>query len=80
MNCEYHVGLLVYGGHGAALRVRPEKPVPIDQFPVWFESRIDSQGVADHTSITPCAKSNCYPRGVFVVPKGVLPDGSHVFG
>ena len=39
MNCEYHVGLFVYGGHGAALRVRPEKPVPIDQFPVWFESR-----------------------------------------
>ena len=53
MNCEYHVGLLVYGGHGAALRVRPDTPVPIDQFPVWFESRIDSQGVADHTSITP---------------------------
>jgi hypothetical protein len=50
MNCEYCVGLLVYGGHGAALRVRPDTPVPIDQFPVWFESRIDSQGVADHTS------------------------------
>jgi transposase len=40
---------------------------------------------AGHPSLTraakaPCAKSNCYPRGVFVVPKGVLPDGSHVFG
>jgi signal transduction histidine kinase len=31
-------------------------------------------------SPTPCAKSNCYPRGGFVVPKGVLPDGLVVFG
>ena len=28
---------------------------------------------------SPCAKSDCYPGGQFVVPKGVLPDGSHVF-
>jgi hypothetical protein len=31
-------------------------------------------------SAAPCAKSNCYPRGGFVVPKGVLPDGLVVFG
>ena len=24
---------------------------------------------------SPCARSNCYPRLGFVVPKGVLPDG-----
>ena len=29
--------------------------------------------------LSPCAKSDCYPGGQFVVPKGVLPDGSHVF-
>ena len=47
MNCEYHLGILVYGGKGAALRVRPEKPVPIDGFPAWIETQVYSQGMAD---------------------------------
>ena len=34
---------------------------------------------ASLTQLPPCAKSDCYPRGGFVVPKGVLPDGYFVF-
>jgi hypothetical protein len=29
---------------------------------------------------TPCAKSNCYPRRGFVVPKWVLPSGACFVG
>lgn len=47
MNCEYHFGIFVYGGSGAALRVRPQKPVPIDGFPAWVETQVTSQGMAD---------------------------------
>ncbi len=47
MNCEYHFGIFVYGGAGAALRIRPEHPVPIDGFPVVVETEIKSQGLAD---------------------------------
>src|SRR6266446_1068167 len=32
-----------------------------------------------HPLRAPCAKSNCYPEGSFVAPKGVLPDGAVVF-
>jgi hypothetical protein len=32
--------------------------------------------VAPRCARPPCAKSNCYPEGGFVVPKGVLPNGS----
>ena len=53
MNCEYHLGILVYGGIGAALRVGPEKPVPVDNFPVMVESRIDMEGLADPHPFTP---------------------------
>ena len=45
-----------------------------------LRARVVVQGFWSGLHRTPCAKSNCYPRGVFVVPKGVLPDGSHVFG
>lgn len=47
MNCEYHLGILVYGGKGAALRVRAEKPVPVDGFPAWIESQVFCQTIAD---------------------------------
>lgn len=47
MNCEYHLGIIVYGGMGAGLRVRPERPVPIDGFAVVVETRLQSQGIAD---------------------------------
>ncbi len=53
MNCEYHLGILVYGGLGAALRVRPEKPVPVDNFPVMVESKIEIEGLADPHPFTP---------------------------
>ena len=47
MNCEYRLGILVYGGTGAALRIRAERPVPIDGFPAWIETVVFSQGMAD---------------------------------
>lgn len=47
MNAEYHFGILVYGGSGAAMRIKPENPVPIDGFPVFIETEIKSQGIAD---------------------------------
>lgn len=47
MNGEYHFGIMVYGGAGAALRIRPEHPVPIDGFAVVVETVITSQGIAD---------------------------------
>lgn len=47
MNCEYRLGILVYGGSGAALRIRAERPVPIDGFPAWVETVVFSQGMAD---------------------------------
>ncbi len=53
MNGEYHFGIFVYGGAGAALRIRPEKPVPIDGFPVFIETEIRSQGIADPHPFTP---------------------------
>ncbi len=53
MNCEYHLGILVYGGTNAALRIKPEKPVPIDNFPVMVESRIEMEGLADPHPFTP---------------------------
>jgi hypothetical protein len=52
MNGEYHFGIFVYGGAGAALRVRPEKPVPIDGFAVMIETEIKSQGLADPSPFT----------------------------
>ena len=52
MNAEYHFGIFVYGGAGAALRIRPEKPVPIDNFPVVVETVIVSQGIADPAPFT----------------------------
>ncbi|NUM53075.1 MAG: hypothetical protein HUU46_05475 [Candidatus Hydrogenedentes bacterium] len=53
MNCEYHLGLIVYGGTGAGLRIKPEKPVPIDGFPVVIETQINSQGIADPHPFSP---------------------------
>ncbi|NPV54321.1 MAG: hypothetical protein HPY71_12520 [Firmicutes bacterium] len=53
MNCEYHLGILVYGGLGAAMRIRPEKPVPIDNFPIFVETEIHCQGMADPHPFTP---------------------------
>lgn len=53
MNAEYHFGIFVYGGAGAAMRVRPENPVPIDGFPVMIETEIKSQGLADPSPFTP---------------------------
>jgi hypothetical protein len=53
MNCELHFGILVYGGMGAAMRIKPEGPVPIDGFPVVVETEIHSQGMADPHPFTP---------------------------
>jgi len=53
MNCELHFGILVYGGTGAAMRVKPENPVPIDNFPIMVETEIHSQGMADPHPFTP---------------------------
>jgi len=47
MNCEYHFGLMVYGGTRAGLRVKPEVPVPVDHFPVCVETHIEMEGLAD---------------------------------
>jgi len=47
MNGEYHFGIFVYGGAGAALHIRPENPVPIDGFAVMIVTEIQSQGIAD---------------------------------
>ena len=53
MNGEYHFGVFVYGGAGAALRIRPEKPVPVDNFSTVIETVIVSQGIADPAPFTP---------------------------
>lgn len=47
MNCEYHFGLMVYGGKKAGLRVHPTGPVPIDHFAVCVETHIEMEGLAD---------------------------------
>jgi len=47
MDCHYTFGILVYGGKGAALRVRPENPVPIDNFAVFVDSDIRASSIAD---------------------------------
>lgn len=53
MNCEYHFGILVYGGANAGMRIRPENPVPIDNFPICIETVIQCQGIADPHPFTP---------------------------
>lgn len=53
MNCDYQLGIIVYGGTGAGLRVRPHRPVPIDGFPVVVETRVRSQGIADPHPFSP---------------------------
>jgi len=47
MDCHYRFGNLVYGGRGAALRVRPESPVPIDKFAVFIDSHVSASSIAD---------------------------------
>ncbi len=47
MDCHFTFGILVYGGMGAALRVRPENPVPIDGFSVFIDSEISASSIAD---------------------------------
>jgi len=47
MDCHFTFGILVYGGMGAALRVRPEQPVPIDKFAVFVDSEIRASSIAD---------------------------------
>lgn len=46
MNCRIKLGKLVYGGGGAALRLRPRFPVPIDKIPVLTESVIQISTIA----------------------------------
>jgi hypothetical protein len=53
MNCDYHLGIIVYGGSGAGMRIKPEKPVPIDGFPTVVETQINCQGIADPSPFTP---------------------------
>lgn len=47
MDCHYSFGILVYGGQGAALRVKPENPVPIDNVAVFIDSDISASSIAD---------------------------------
>ncbi len=47
MDCHFSFGILVYGGNGAALRVRPEHPVPIDNFAAFVDSDIRVSSIAD---------------------------------
>lgn len=47
MDCHYKFGILVYGGHRAALRVKPENPVPIDKVAVFTDSDISASSIAD---------------------------------
>lgn len=48
MNGDYRFGIFVYGGAGAALHIRPEHPVPVDNVAVFTETSIVSQGgIAD---------------------------------
>ena len=47
MDCHFSFGILVYGGHGAALRMKPENPVPIDNVSVFTDSEITASSIAD---------------------------------
>lgn len=47
MDCHYTFGILVYGGMKAALRVKPENPVPIDKAVVFIDSDIKTSSVAE---------------------------------
>jgi len=47
MDCHYTFGILVYGGTGAALRVRPTNPVPIDRMVVFIDSEVRTSSIAD---------------------------------
>jgi hypothetical protein len=47
MDCHYTFGILVYGGLGAAIRVKPENPAPIDKFAVFTDSDIRASSIAD---------------------------------
>jgi hypothetical protein len=47
MDCHFSFGILVYGGHGAALRVKPENPVPIDNVAVFIDSDVAASSIAD---------------------------------
>jgi len=47
MDCHFTFGILVYGGLGAALRIKPENPVPIDKFAVFTDSEIRTSSIAD---------------------------------
>jgi hypothetical protein len=67
MNCDYTLGIIVYGGAQAGLRIKPVNNVPIDGFPVVIESVIRSQGIADPHPFT------AGPRGPGA---GLVLDGS----
>lgn len=47
MDCHYRFGILVYGGAGAALRIKPGHPVPIDRMVVFVDSQIEASSIAD---------------------------------
>ena len=68
MNCEYHFGLMVYGGRGIGLHIRPERPVPVDNFPVCVETRIEMEGLAD---------PHPFVRGERVQGEGLVLDGTN---
>ena len=47
MDCHYRFGILVYGGKGAALRIAPRNPVPIDNVAVFIDSDVVTSSIAD---------------------------------
>jgi hypothetical protein len=47
MDGHYTFGILVYGGAGAALRIKPENPTPIDGFAAFVDSEIAASSIAD---------------------------------
>jgi len=68
MDCHFSFGILVYGGLGAALRVRPQGPVPIDGFPVFVDSDVSASSIADPQP---------FQRGEREGGTGVVFDTSH---
>lgn len=68
MDCHYRMGILVYGGKGAALRIQPHHPVPIDNVAVFIDSDVVASSIADPRP---------FERGKREGGAGVVFDTSH---
>ena len=52
-NCHYDLGILVYGGLGDALLLRPTNPVPVDRFVATTELHLYVEAVTDPHPFSP---------------------------